>query len=1263
MADTAGAGGRPRRTTRSRVLVAAASLAGGLFLIVSPQAAKATPVVNLAISLLADGASSETVNAGQTVTFDTTVTNTGPSDATGVSVSELLPAGLTFGGASPGGVYDATTGAWAIGSLPAGTSMTLAIVATVTGTSPSITTTATASATDASTVTSSATVDLNADVGVAETVSAGDSVLPGAIGSATVNAGQDVTYQISAFNNGAATATNVVVTDELPANFTLNNGSVTPSLGAFTVSGGVLTWTISSLPAGATDTLSYTETVNAPSAIDTNVTAVSVTSTQTDTFGDATPQDNGDSGSVEVLPLSNLSITNSDGTTSVIPGTSDTYTVTLANTGPSSTINATVIDTIPTGFTVTGNTSSVGGVTFTNLGTGVVEWTGVDLAGGDVANFTLTGAVDPNLSAGRAFVNLAQVTLPAGQLDSNVVAIATDSDNVHPTADVSIEQTDSGNLVNGTFSPTTNDTTGAVATPGSSDVYTVVLSNGSTQSTATNLSLSDNLPPSVTSAAWSVTSTTGGASATVSSGTTTDISDSLTLPAGSSVTFTIDANIAPGATGALVNTATLTLPPQFTDTNAFTSSTDVAALAPQSDLSITNSDGVTSLTPGTTDTYTVTVSNTGPSDAVGLGILDTLPPGFTNFTSSGTLPAGVTFSVSSGTATWSGVNVASGQTVTLMLSGLVPTAATGTFVNTATVVVPPGTTDTNSTTTVTDSDSLVPQADVSIVVTDGYNTTAGTFSPATNNTSGGSVTAGTSFAYTVVVSNAGPSDAAGLTVGDTLPTGVTSDDWVATTSAGASVTSGGSSGTGKISDTVDMPSGSSITYIIDAVVSSSATGTLSDTATVTSPSGLTDTNAFTSSTDTQTVTSSANNGMPNADLALTTTDNAGGTFQAQTNDTHGGAGVPGDTIDYTVVVSNGGPTAATGVGVSDIVAPGVSADTWSVTSTSGGAVDVASGTGDISDTVTLPANSSVTYTIDATIAPGATSVLVNTATITTPSTINDTNSFTQSLDLVTLTPESDLSITNSDGVTSLTPGTTDTYTVTVSNTGPSDAVDLAILDTLPPGFADVASTGTLPAGVTFSVSSGTAAWSGVNVGSGQTVTLKLSGFVPTGATGTFVNTATVAVPPGSTDTNSTTTVTDSDTLAPQANLAISVLADGTSSETVNAGQVVTYTIGLSNSGPSAATNVQVQDILSADTDLDFNLSSAVVSGGVLSTAGGNITWNLASLADGGSATLTIVATVTGTSPSITTTATASATDASTVTSSATVDLNADVGVA
>src|SRR5207302_2386291 len=60
-----------------------------------------TNVVSRADIAVAKIASNGTVTVGSNVTFTITVTNNGPSDATGVQVTDLLPAGLTFVSATP----------------------------------------------------------------------------------------------------------------------------------------------------------------------------------------------------------------------------------------------------------------------------------------------------------------------------------------------------------------------------------------------------------------------------------------------------------------------------------------------------------------------------------------------------------------------------------------------------------------------------------------------------------------------------------------------------------------------------------------------------------------------------------------------------------------------------------------------------------------------------------------------------------------------------------------------------------------------------------------------------------------------------------------------------------------------------------------------------------------------------------------------------------------------------------------------------------
>ena len=95
-------------------------------------AASATETPQQADLAIAKTVSDATPNVGDQITFTITLTNAGPDAATGVQVTDLLPAGLTFVSATPSqGTYDHVTGVWTVGTVSPGAPQTLTITATV----------------------------------------------------------------------------------------------------------------------------------------------------------------------------------------------------------------------------------------------------------------------------------------------------------------------------------------------------------------------------------------------------------------------------------------------------------------------------------------------------------------------------------------------------------------------------------------------------------------------------------------------------------------------------------------------------------------------------------------------------------------------------------------------------------------------------------------------------------------------------------------------------------------------------------------------------------------------------------------------------------------------------------------------------------------------------------------------------------------------------------------------------------------------------
>ena len=208
------------------------------------------PVADIAVTKRVSPA---TPQVGETVTFTVTATNRGPNDATGVQISDGLPAGLTLLAATPSqGTYDPATAVWAVGALATGTAATLDLAARV-DQAGELTNVATRTAADQfdpdpSNNAGGATLTSlpSADIQVRKTVT-----------NPVPHVDDDVTFTLTVTNAGPTAASGVQVTDRLPGGLTLV--SATPSQGTYTVDTGV--WDIGALPDGDRVTLDLVATV------------------------------------------------------------------------------------------------------------------------------------------------------------------------------------------------------------------------------------------------------------------------------------------------------------------------------------------------------------------------------------------------------------------------------------------------------------------------------------------------------------------------------------------------------------------------------------------------------------------------------------------------------------------------------------------------------------------------------------------------------------------------------------------------------------------------------------------------------------------------------------------------------------------------------------------------------------------------------------------------------------------------------------------
>jgi len=210
----------------------------------------------------------------------------------------------------------------------------------------------------------------------------------------------------------------------------------------------------------------------------------------------------------------------------------------------------------------------------------------------------------------------------------------------------------------------------------------------------------------------------------------------------------------------------------------------------------------------------------------------------------------------------------------------------------------------------------------------------------------------------------------------------------------------------------------------------------------------------------------------------------------------------------------------------------------------------------------------------------------------------------------------DLAIAKTDGVASAVPGQVVTYMITATNSGPM-ATGATVTDSFPAALQGISWTCTAGGGATCAASGAGALAQSVNLPVNGTVTFTVMGTVAANATGTLANTASIAPTGGVPDLNAANnSSTDIDTLAPQADLSIS-LAD--SPDPVGRGATLTYLISVSNAGPSAAASVSVVDTLPAGA----TFAGASGDGWACGQAGDVVTCTRPSLAPGSAPALFI----------------------------------------
>ncbi len=680
--------------------------------------------------------------------------------------------------------------------------------------------------------------------------------------------------------------------------------------------------------------------------------------------------------------------------------------------------------------------------------------------------------------------------------------------------------------------------------------YTFIVdNNGPAAIDGQNGAFSVEFTPDLINVSWTCVGADGASCTAMGTGNTID--ENPVMPANSSIMFTVMAEIGPAAVDDILVEASVAVFNGLIDPvpgNDFATSI-VMIGAPNFDLEITKTDNEIEVLPGDPLVYDIVVTHLGDT-LTNATVTDTFPVGLTNIT--WTCMASVKLSVCPPTGNGdinTPVIIEAGSSLTFTVNAMVDPAFSGLISNTAEVLVDLPDVDPNPANNIaTDMTTVTPiNADLAITKTDNQMT----------------ANPGDMLMYDITVQHVGDAPVQNATVIDNFPGGLNNIAWTCIAQAGANCPN---NGTGNIDVQVGLNPGTSLTFFVNAEIDPAFLGTLTNTATVTVNAPDVDPNPVNNTaTDITEVVELV------VDLAIDKTVDIA-------------LAEPGDTITYTITVDHlppitqvnpDGPVVPVEALVTDVFSTQLDNVAWTCISNGGGEC-LPEGIGNINESVMLPVDGRVVFTITATVAAGATGDIVNQATVMPLNAVDNQQANNTSPAVVTTVDQAfDLAITKTDGQMSSTPGAAINYVIIATNNSSTEVDGARVIDMFPEALVDPSWTCTAGLGAACGAASGNGNIDElVNFAGSSFVRFEVSATIDENFEGTLENEASVSAPAGIDDpAPQNNQATDTTAVSGQADLSVTKSGPVTAAN----GSNVMFDVTVNNAGAVAVTDIMLVD--------------------------------------------------------------------------------------